>query len=156
MIFNNLEKLEEYCPLDKTYVKAILDFISTCKPDMNNGSYKVKNDIIFANVSSYETAAGKINEFESHQKYVDLQLLLSGEEYIYLSDISHLEIFKPYVSQTDFMLWTGKEQSFIHLVPGTFALFLPEDAHQVGRSVTDLVTTNKKIVFKIAKYLFQK
>ncbi len=154
MIFNTLENLEKYCSLDKKYVETIKNFISACSADIADGTYLLDGEEVYANVSSYATSPGKTDEFEYHQKYTDLQVLLSGEEYIYLSDISRLEPFTQYDDGKDFGLRKGKEQTFINLIPGTFALFFPWDAHQVCRSAKETVTQNKKIVFKILTRLF--
>ncbi len=161
MIFNTLDQLEincqleENCLMEKTSLNAILKFIHTCGKDLENGSYPIADAALFANVNSYPSTPGKTDEFETHQTYVDLHILLSGEERIYLSEVSLLQPYQPYDADKDVAFWKGSEQTSLILRPGTFALFFPQDAHQVGRSSTEDITFIRKIVFKIACELFK-
>ena len=84
---------------------------------------------------------------ESHRKYVDLHLLLEGEEAIGWKPTDECtEPASPYDREKDVMLFDDRPLVWLPLLPGSFAVFFPGDAHapMVSQGVV------RKIVFKIA------
>ena len=84
---------------------------------------------------------------EAHQKYVDLHLLLEGDEAIGWRPTGECtEPASPYDREKDVMLFDDRPLVWLPLLPGSFAVFFPGDAHapMVSQGVV------RKIVFKIA------
>jgi len=68
--------------------------------------------------------------FESHQKYIDVQFILEGEEIIELADITTLAVDMPYSSEMDLLKYKDTSlSSKILLQKGDIAIFFAEDAH---------------------------
>ena len=81
-------------PIDdkEEIIKICLDFLMrNGGPDIALGKHLVEEDGIFLNVSEYLTRLPEQGKWEAHKEYVDFQLVLTGKEYIYVSDISKME-----------------------------------------------------------------
>ncbi|MGL4367290.1 MAG: YhcH/YjgK/YiaL family protein [Brevinemataceae bacterium] len=152
MILTNLERLivDDYCPnLEKalTYLcanktKIFPQAVGTFQADPN----------FFYIIQEYCTnAPPSAPRWESHQKYIDIQLILEGEEAIDTLDIKYLNIAETYNPDKDVIFYeetTGASR--IVLRKGDFAVFFPEDGHKpalIGPSGNSNV---KKCLFKIA------
>ena len=68
--------------------------------------------------------------FESHRKYIDVQVVVSGAELMELADISRLMISEAYNSERDFTKYadiTGA--AVLNMGSGDAAIFFPNDGH---------------------------
>jgi len=68
--------------------------------------------------------------FESHRKYIDVQVVVAGAELMELADISRLEVSEPYNPERDFTKYadiTGA--TVLKMGPGDAAIFFPNDGH---------------------------
>lgn len=72
------------------------------------------------------------NEFEVHRKYVDVQCLFAGEEWIEWCDLTELAEGKPYDPEKDKAAPVGAGSQMM-LRPGMAVLFWPNDAHKAGK-----------------------
>jgi YhcH/YjgK/YiaL family protein len=71
--------------------------------------------------------------FESHRKYIDVQVVVEGEELIGLADISQLAVSKAYDAERDFIGYADfPGASELRLVAGDAAIFFPADGHMPG------------------------
>lgn len=117
------------------------------------GRYDIQGDEIFGIVDSLETIPKSQGIFESHRRYIDVQLCLSGSEIIAWAPTKTLKVKKPYVSKDDYALHHKPKHSLeLLMTPGTFAVFFPEDAHMPKLSSGQNKRT-KKIVVKVATKL---
>ena len=67
---------------------------------------------------------------ESHKKYIDFQLILSGNEVMEYVDTDKLEIDIPYDEKKDLITYQLVENtSRILLQPQDLAIYFPDDAH---------------------------
>lgn len=103
-------------------------------------------------IQEYETDDNYEKPYESHRKYIDLQLLLSGEEMMQVTDIQDLNISSPYNEEKDCILYhpSGNESGVV-LRPGSIMILYPKDAHR-SMSYAGKKSRVKKIVGKIAIY----
>jgi biofilm protein TabA len=71
--------------------------------------------------------------FESHRKYIDVQVVVAGAELMELADISRLEVSQAYNPERDFTKYadlTGA--TVLRMGPGDVAIFFPADGHMPG------------------------
>jgi len=88
--------------------------------------------------------------FESHRKYIDVQLILEGEEIIEVAHINRLKIETDYDNSMDLLKYHDtKNASSIKLQEGDVAIFYPEDAHMPCLHL-DKITKVVKTVVKVA------
>ena len=114
--------------------------------DIPTGRYELEAGC-YVNVDVYETRENRI--FEAHKKYVDVQLLLEGEEEIYCAPLSAGALVTPYDGQKDCWLFTCGEDSVttLHLEENLAAVLEPEDLHAPCNWKEK--RENRKLVFKI-------
>ena len=97
----------------------------------------------------YETTDEKNKPFESHRKYVDIQLLLDGEEIMQVTDIDRLLTETNYDDVKDVFLYAPSNMTASTLLrPGSIMILYPRDAHR-SMSIGDNAAKVKKIVGKV-------
>jgi YhcH/YjgK/YiaL family protein len=85
--------------------------------------------------------------FESHRKYIDVQVLVAGEEVMEVDDISHLVVSEAYNPERDFIKYADtKTASRLILRTGDVAIFFPVDGHMPGLQFTGPVLVRKTVV----------
>ena len=132
---------------------AGMDFIKNFSEAGADGRYEIKGKEIYAVVQSYDTqqAAGK--KIESHKKFIDIQYVLSGGEVIGWLPAAGLTELSAYSEEKDVLFYHPADIiTPIIMVPGTFAIFFPQDAHQPGCMYRQ-VEPVRKIVVKVAYHL---
>ena len=68
--------------------------------------------------------------FESHRKYIDVQVIVAGEELMEVKDISQLAVSDPYAPERDLIKYgDAADTSVLKLRAGDVAVFFPEDGH---------------------------
>ena len=80
MLTTNLKLAEKYNYLDTKFKKAF-EFLRTADlAALPLGNTPIDGEEVFANVQTYTTLPDADAPFESHEKYFDLQFVVSGEE----------------------------------------------------------------------------
>ena len=150
MIFDRIENHALY-PFDTAW-KAAFDFLKTAAPEMEDKKYLIQGGDLFAGVNSYQTKPRDAAKLETHQKYVDIQVLLSGEEIIEVFEKQGLTVSAPYNPEKDaeFYQVPAEPCATITLKPGQFAVFFPEDAHMPSVMTRSSPKPVKKVVIKVA------
>lgn len=126
-----------------------VEFLSNLEEkDLTIGCHSV-NENFYYNVQEYETKVDPLKHFESHCKYVDVQILVSGEENLQIVDVSRLQIESPYDERKERVLYypSGNEASVV-LRPGSAVLLFPKDAHRTI-AINGHPCKVKKIVGKV-------
>jgi len=149
MIYDRIEYLSRL-PLPGTICDKIIAFLEKA-PNLPAEKYEIDGKRVYASIFCYATVTGKEGVFESHQKYADLQLLLSGEEQVGVIQSDKLQEKVPYDATGDACLYDpGTTQySSIVLQPGYFVLLLPRDIHMPGLA-TKVPGPVTKVVIKIS------
>lgn len=130
MIYDLKENLQQYKGISKNLDCAIRYLLDTDFTDMNTGKYSVQGDDVFALVQAPDTRDRAAALWESHQNYIDIQYLLCGEEKIGFQNTGLLTVSQPYDAQKDIAFYQDNGQGFfVNLVPNTFVICFPADAH---------------------------
>lgn len=146
MILDKIENLNNYASLNP-YIYKVVEFLADNDwRNMPPGRVYINGEDVFAN---FDIARGRTFEeavIETHNRMVDIQLILDGEEQVGWSPRSELQPVE-YNSEGDYSLYHGqKPQQYLTLRQGQFMLFLPEDGH------APCITPQKeyrKIIFKL-------
>ncbi|HNX90527.1 MAG TPA: YhcH/YjgK/YiaL family protein [Candidatus Omnitrophota bacterium] len=118
-------------------------------PSEDNGRYEIDGDKMYAMVSVYKTKPADTLFFEGHKKYIDVQIVLSGEERLDVAVLPDPRIKEPYSDEKDIMfIDTPKEYLSFILRPGKFLLLKPGDYHRPCCSLKN-VEDVRKVVIKI-------
>ncbi len=147
MIIDHIHNKNLYASLD-TLIKRALDYCDgTRENPVAIGSYELDGRDLIANVQEYETKETSL--FEAHEKYIDVQYIISGEEKIGWAPLADLATAKEYDADADYALYHPGERGVeLVLRAGDFAVFYPGDAHRPGTMI-DSPATVRKIVMKI-------
>jgi biofilm protein TabA len=68
--------------------------------------------------------------FESHRKYIDVQVIVEGAERMEVEDISRLTVSQPYLEERDLIKYADTAAaSHLAMPAGNMAIFFPVDGH---------------------------
>lgn len=153
MIVDRLHNHKCY-PFGKAWQLAF-DFLLALPPEAEEKKYPLLGDDLFAIVMSYETGAPETAEIEAHRKYLDIQVVLRGEEGIGWSQVDDLQIDTPYNAAKDAELYIHPKQELLRvdLVPGNFMALFPHDAHMPSIMTRQGPVFTKKVVVKVGMHL---
>lgn len=147
MIVDKIEKLKLY----KEIPSEVVQFLSEL--DINNIKLgkRVLSDCIYVNIEEYNTKDIEVASFESHDKYIDIQLLLKGSENIYYASRDNLSIKVPYDETRDIAFYSDGIQGYPYIkLDGTnFMMIYPHEAHAPQVSSGNLSQKVLKVVVKI-------
>jgi YhcH/YjgK/YiaL family protein len=91
---------------------------------------------VFAIEQVYQTKPRSEGFFESHRKYVDVQVIVEGIEAMEIEDTSRLSIEHPYLEERDLIKYADTTSASRLLVrAGDAAIFFPVDGHMPGLRV---------------------
>lgn len=147
MIFGNEKHLSDYPFLDSA-VKECFEYAG--KHDLlsyEKGSHPIDGERLYVNIAEYETTTPENRFWEAHRQYLDLHLMLKGEERIDIAFIENMEQ-KDYVEKDDFLPLEGTPAAAVALDEGDFLICYPQDGHMTGLAVNEPVKL-KKAIFKI-------
>ncbi len=118
--------------------------------NMKTGKHTIITDELYVIISDYETKPSSLVVWESHRKFLDLQLVISGNEILYYTPRNILKVKQEYNETDDYMLYETDDgiYSGIILESGNFCILYPDDAHRPGCSC-NTISPVKKAVFKI-------
>ncbi len=128
MILDKIENADQYKLLGKRMATALGYMKTTDLSTVEPGKYEIDGSDIFALVQDYETKNRLECKLESHRKYIDIQYLLKGSEFVGHTLLNNQTPVKEYSAEDDYMLFSEKA-SFFELKPGMFAIFHPSDLH---------------------------
>ena len=120
------------------------------KTDFSNflpGKYELEGDKIFVLVNEYETKKASETYPEAHQKYIDIQLMVSGSEKFGYAPFSGQKVETVYNEKKDIAFFDSKVD-FFELKQGLFAIFFNNELHQPGILI-DKAESVKKVVVKV-------
>jgi len=114
---------------DKAFIFLKTNDLTALEPKR----YDIDGDNLYAPVSEYLTKNEEDARYEAHQKYIDIQYVVSGKELIGVAPMSQKkDVLEAYDSTKDieFLTVTGGEN--LLALPDRFFIFFPEDAHRPG------------------------
>lgn len=95
--------------------------------------YDIDGNNLYAPVSEYLTKNEEDARYEAHQKYIDIQYVVSGKELIGVAPLSHKkDVLEPYDASKDIEFLTVTNGENRLATPDIFFIFFPEDAHRPG------------------------
>lgn len=147
MIYTNIKSINPEEIVSEKIKKAIDYARKNDLRSLEPGSYPIEGDEIFVNIGEYESSDESQKSYESHRKYLDLQLMLEGNEVIKFNSINKLQ-GSPFDEENDYMLLKGEAKGYLVMEEGDIAIFFPNDGHMPG-IINKKPSKVKKAVFKI-------
>ncbi len=152
MILDHISNKEKYRCLPWLY--SALEAMASITPEtFEPGQIIIDEKNLFLNCNVYHSKRESEAFFEAHKTYIDVHLIISGEEIIGHNDESRLNETNPYNEEGDATLYKGAVETQLVLKQGWFAVFLPGEPHMVGLQTGDDSVQVQKIVAKVAGHL---
>jgi len=130
MILDRLDRLVVYGALHERISRAVRFVEETDLASLPEGRHVVDGEEVFALVSVSTGRGRSASPLEAHRRYLDIQCVLAGQDVIGYSPREDCRSVRdPYAAARDIEFFTDAPQSWMTLPAGTFALFLPTDAH---------------------------
>lgn len=147
MILDLLTNYPLYRGLSDRIDRAFAYLHQTDLRALEPGDYEIDGRNIFAKVQTYTTRPPEQGRWEAHRRYIDLQVMIEGEEYM---GYAPLNLLTPaaYDEARDFLLLSGHGDR-VTLRSGGFMLLWPGDGHMPCLAVCEPRPV-KKVVVKIA------
>lgn len=100
--------------------------------------------------TEYDTKTLEASVMEAHRNFIDVMLVMEGQETAYWMPTQEVTVTKPYDPAGDALIGTtdGALQPMT-LCPGRFVVFFPQDAHCPGCNPVDGSTHVKKYIAKV-------
>ncbi len=97
---------------------------------------------------AYETRLRADTFFETHRKYIDIQVVVAGEETMEVFDVGRAAVREPYQEQRDLIMYHDTPlASLLRVRAGDATVFFPVDVHMGGvRTGTDPVLVRKSVL----------
>ena len=145
MITDKLENIDIYSDIPN----IAKDFIKNLTSDIELGRVYLSDDI-YVNIESYITKTTTDAQFEAHNKYIDIQILLKGNEFISYTDKSILTVKMPYNEEKDIAFYSQPVNDYPHvkLDSSNFVILFPHEAH-APQICDEFPSEVKKVVVKI-------
>ena len=147
MILDVLENAHRYLTLNKGFARAF-DFL--LRPDLKElpvGKYEIDAESVYAMVAKEPGRKKEDALLETHEKYIDIQLVMEGTDDMGWKPKSLCK--KPagkYDQKNDEQIFMDEPDAWISTKSGAFAIFFPKDAHM------PLISSGQihKVVVKVA------
>ena len=149
MIIDSIKNAKKYCSVHPSFEKAFAA-LAAIDAGTPNERITVDGDSIFINLSEYVNKNVSECLFESHKKYIDIQYVVSGEEYIDLCDQDILKATDDRLD-TDDIAFFGNTDKFSRadLTEGIFVVIFPGEAHKPCIATDGAGVKVRKAVAKI-------
>ena len=149
MITGKIKNIGMYKGISANLDKAIESILNEEYLNKNIGKYEIESDQIFFSVQNLATKTMEEALFETHKKYIDIQIVIEGKENygVLLSD-ENLEIHTPFYSGKDLTFFKKDAETIFTLTPEDFIIFFTDEPHMPGLKA-DNINNVKKVVYKI-------
>ena len=147
MIFGNINHLEEFGFLEDSVKECFAYLKDHDLMAYGKGTHEIDGSRLFVNVVEYATTAPGNRFWEAHKDYLDVHVMLKGQERIDVNFIQNMEL-KEYVKKDDFLPMEGEKNASVVLREGDFLVCYPSDGHRTAVQVEEPETI-KKAIFKV-------
>ena len=108
---------------------------------------ELQGEQVYCTRFTYETIPLEAGFFEAHRRYLDIHIMLEGQERVDVSHPAGLALLEEKQGQ-DFYAYQGEAEYTMVLRPGSFLVVFPGDAHRIKLQV-DGPRRVSKAVFKV-------
>ena len=112
------------------------------------GKTALEGESLFASVAEYFPKNKEEVRYESHEKYIDIQYVISGKELMGITTRDKVIVDEDYNEEKDITFFTFDGGDYRLATPANFLVFFPDDMHRPSVSTGDSVLV-KKVVIKV-------
>jgi biofilm protein TabA len=149
MVFDKIENAKMYNSLGKRIAQGLALLKDPAVLNAAKGRHEVDGDNLYYMADEYDSKPEDQGRIEAHRKYIDIQYIISGREWIGCRTLEGLQIETPYNAEKDIEFYTRAEpMTHVTAEAGTFVILWPHEGHMPGR-MFDKPEHVKKIVVKV-------
>lgn len=148
MIIDNLSNAKKYFSVHPLFAKAFEYIQSQNLETIESEKYEIEGDSLKAIVSDKpgKTVEESTAKFECHDKHIDIQLCIKGNEKIgWKPRNTCTQLKEEYNAEKDVSFYKDAPDMYFQLTDNQFAIFFPEDVHAPMIGEGDI----KKMVIKV-------
>ncbi len=150
MIYDDIKNIGIYKGMHDRLDKA-LDFLKDLDVEkLTPGKFELDGSDLFYMVQDYETIPEENGKYESHNNYMDIQLLVSGSEIIRCTPYVNPEVTVEYSREKDIEFYKLDKGYDFNLIPGRFVILMPKELH-APKIMESSIQNVRKVVIKILK-----
>lgn len=146
MIMDSCARGAAYAALHPCFAKAFTFLRDTDLAGLADGRIDLDGERLYALVMSLDGRGQDGAKSEVHRRYIDIQVVVSGEEVMGWSPLAACRQPLPFDASKDVGFFADAPASWVLVPAGSFALFFPEDVHAPLAGVGRV----KKVVVKVA------
>ncbi len=148
----SVDKAELEAQMSKNPVQwqAAVDFLKNNNlMTLADGRHEITSDGVYANVQEYESKLESV--YEAHRKYIDIQCVVSGQEYIYVENIDCVsDPVSDYSEKKDIQFFrTASKPKEVLADKDNFVILFPYQAHMPCMAIDGKPVHIRKVVVKI-------
>ena len=147
MILDVLENADVYNTLNTGFAPAFEFLRRKDLADLPEGKHHIDGNRIYAIAVKAVGRKKEVGELEAHKKYIDIQYVLAGTDEVgWRSRSTCSQPRAEYNAEDDYQMFGDEPSAWVTTVPGSFAIFFPNDPHIPMISPDEL----HKVVVKVA------
>jgi YhcH/YjgK/YiaL family protein len=105
---------------------------------------------VFALEQAYVAKPRAEGRWEAHRVYIDVQVIVNGDELMEVTDVSRLAVAEDHTPGRDLLFFKDyTEGSVLRMRAGELAVFYPVDAHKPSLAVGGSTAVVRKTVVKV-------
>lgn len=150
MIYGEIKYLETYKGISKHLDKAIDYILSGEYKNGKFGKNVIDGETLYFNCP--ENAMTKSCEnaiFEGHKRYIDIHIVVEGEECIAYTPKDKVKLSKEYDLDDDYELYEGDIEMCFTLDKSKYLILFPNEPHIAMLKVREKGEAIKKVIFKV-------
>lgn len=144
MVIDKLENLEKYVSLNPLFAQAVEFLKSTDLLAHEAGKVTLKEGELIVNFAQARPKAKEEAKIETHDKFIDIQIPLTGVELMGYTPRAELSQ-EAYNAEKDITFYKGEAKDYFQVTPGMFAIFFPQDGHAPAITSKEI----KKVIVKV-------
>ncbi len=146
MIYDKLNNINKYNVISE----KVSDFLLGLTPEIAAGRYVIDENT-YVNIDVYNSKDFNNCKLEAHKKYIDIQMLITGNERLDYINTDGLKVSEEYDENRDIMFFETPDipLNSVQLTPYNFALIYPHEAHMPQINYNNKTHSVKKAVVKI-------
>lgn len=149
MIHDSIQNISRYKGMDKAIDKAINYIQKTDFMAYEPGTHEIEGRDLYIIRAHADTKIASKTQYEYHEKYSDIQILLEGAERYEWSSTENISQSDPFDVEKDKGMVEAARSGLADLCAGEFVLFFPNELHKPQCSVNDTIYKVHKVTVKI-------
>ena len=142
--------LDRFYPWHSALERAFDEAKKLISEGAEDGKYFIDGKDLYISITTYVSRLRSAGKMETHKDYIDVQIILEGEEIIALADANTLVGTVPYNAEKDIEYYAlGENYTEARLGKGDFLIIFPTQAHAPNLSINETPSDVRKMVIKI-------